>query len=162
MKKKYIILLSIFIFVVGLDQWSKNLIVAHFQVGEAIDMIKGLFQLAYIQNTGAAFGILQQAPAYLREPFFMVVPILAFFIILFLFIRLKDNDYLQAVAYSMILSGAIGNLIDRIRFGWVVDFLYFHWQYKYWWPAFNVADTCIVTGVCLLFLQSVLEMRQKA
>lgn len=155
MKTKFIILISIFVGVVALDQWTKGLILSHFQVGEAIDVIKGFFQLAFVQNPGAAFGIMQQVPSYIREPFFIVIPILAFFIILFLFVRLEEDDYYQATAYSLILSGAVGNLIDRLRFGWVIDFLYFHWNYKYWWPAFNVADSCIVVGVCLLFIHSI-------
>lgn len=161
MKKKYSIVIILSPIVIILDQWTKHIIHSRFQWGETLDVIPHFFQLAYIRNTGAAFGILQDVPAYIREPFFIAVPILAFFIILFLFFKLDKNDTFQALSLTLILSGAVGNLIDRIRFGWVIDFLYFHWDYKYYYPAFNVADSCIVVGVCMMFLHS-LFLQKKA
>ncbi|MFM8314551.1 MAG: signal peptidase II, partial [Deltaproteobacteria bacterium] len=93
-------------------------------------------------------------PAYFRDPFFILVPVLALVIITAVLAKLKSNQKLTGVALSLVMGGAIGNLIDRVRFGYVVDFLDFHWKEIYHWPAFNVADSCIVVGVAYLFIQS--------
>ena len=158
MKKKYAILMIIFICLSILDQWTKHLVHTKFAWGETKPIITGFFSLTYVRNSGAAFGILHKAPPKFRDPFFIVIPLLALFIILFLFMRLQDNQVLDAIALSLILSGAIGNLIDRLRFGYVIDFLDF-FVGTYHWPAFNVADSCIVVGVSIFFFLSFLRSR---
>ena len=137
-----------------LDQWTKYLIVSRFYWGESLPIIRGYFDITYVRNSGAAFGLLHRAPAWFRDPFFLAVPIVALVVILVIFSRLKSGQHWTAVALSLVFGGAVGNLIDRLRFRWVIDFLYFHWKEVFYWPAFNVADSCIVVGVAILFLQS--------
>lgn len=153
MKTKYTILALVSTIGIIVDQWTKNLVHSKFAWGESVAVIKNFFSLTYVRNSGAAFGILHKAPAYFRDPFFIAVPVVAMFIILFLYFKLQENQKLTALALSLILSGAIGNLIDRLRFGYVIDFLDFYWK-DYHWPAFNVADSCIVVGVSVLFILS--------
>lgn len=160
MKIKYTILFVVSTVGIVLDQWTKNAIHTKFQWGESLPVIPSFFSLTYVRNSGAAFGILHKAPAYFRDPFFIIVPIVAMAIILFLFWRLEVNKRLTAFALSLILSGAVGNLIDRLRFGYVIDFLDFYWR-TYHWPAFNVADSCIVVGVSLLFIMSLIQDLRK-
>ncbi len=151
---KYGILVGIGGLVIALDQWTKSLIHAKFQWGESITLLDSIFALTYVRNMGAAFGMLNRAPSYFRDPFFIIVPLLAMVIILFVFARLSKDQNLTAVALTLVFGGAVGNLIDRLRFGYVIDFLDFHWKEVYHWPAFNVADSCIVVGVSVLFLLS--------
>lgn len=153
-RRKWLLLASIFGGILVWDQWSKQFVLDHFHWGESKEIIPGLFNLTYVRNKGAAFGFMHSAPESIREPFFVIVPVLAICILTFLFWRLKEGEKLSAIALSLILSGAIGNLIDRVRFGYVVDFLDFYLPSWGHWPAFNVADSCIVVGVAILFLLS--------
>lgn len=152
-KSRYFLLAAIFISTVVLDQWTKFLIYSRFRWGESVPVFESFFALTYVRNMGAAFGLLHQAPAAIREPFFVIVPILALLVIGYLFYQLRDDQKWVATALSLILSGAIGNLIDRARFGYVVDFLDFYIGTHHW-PAFNVADSAIVVGVAMMFLDS--------
>lgn len=153
-KRKYILLLVVAVVILVVDQWTKHLVHHNFRWGESVPVLEPFFSLTYVRNMGAAFGLLHRAPAYFREPFFIVVPVLALFIIGFVYYRLAEHETLTALALSLIVGGAIGNLIDRLRFGYVIDFLDFHWRDFYHWPAFNVADSAIVVGVALMFVQS--------
>jgi signal peptidase II len=130
-----------------LDQWTKHLIHHHFRWGEMVPIVPAFFHLTYFRNHGAAFSLLDDAPARFRDPFFLLVPILASSVIVVIFRKLSSAQRVVPVCLSLILGGTIGNLIDRLHLGYVVDFLYFHWKTVYYWPAFNVADSCIVVGV---------------
>lgn len=156
MRKKYLILGIVTVVSIVVDQITKNAIHTKFRWGESIPIINGLFSLTYVRNSGAAFGMLHAAPSYFREPFFILVPIVAMAIIGFVYYRLKEDQTLTALSLSLIFSGAIGNLIDRLRFGYVIDFLDFYVK-DYHWPAFNVADSCIVVGVSILFILSIYQ-----
>ncbi len=159
---KYVILALTFVVVILFDQWTKYLVHSRFRWGESVNLVTHFFALTYVRNSGAAFGLLHRAPAWFRDPFFIVVPLVAMVVISILFHRLEARQRLTAWSFSLILSGAIGNLIDRLRFGYVIDFLDFHWKEFYHWPAFNVADSCIVVGVALMFLQSLLHGDRKS
>jgi signal peptidase II len=154
--KVTLVAITVFLVVVA-DQWTKQIVLKHFQWGESVSVVKSIFALTYVRNMGAAFGVLHNAPSVFREPFFIMVPILALVIITAVLAKLKPNQKLTGVALSLVMGGAIGNLIDRVRFGFVVDFLDFHWKEVYHWPAFNVADSCIVVGVIYLFIQSLFQ-----
>lgn|SRR3989338_1944449 len=150
MKSKYIILICLAGLVIALDQISKLYIAHHFELHESVAVVPHFFNLTYVRNTGAAFGLLSKAPESFRIPFFIIIPLVALTIIVLIFKKTQETQLLMITALSLILGGAIGNFIDRLRFNYVIDFLDFHWFNKYHWPAFNVADSTIVVGVALL------------
>lgn len=112
-------------------------------------IIEGFFNLTYIQNPGAAFGLFADHESGLRTIFLTGVGILAVILLGFFFRKSPDEAWGTHLAFSFILGGAFGNLIDRVRLGVVVDFLDFYIE-KYHWPAFNVADSSISVGLTLL------------
>jgi len=133
--------------VVLMDQITKLAIQKHFQLHESLIVVKNLVSLTYIRNPGAAFGILAEQSATFRSVFFAVVSVLAFFLLMLFFMKTEKKDQWERVALSLLLGGTIGNLIDRIRLGEVVDFIYF---YTIRFPAFNVADSAITIGAFIL------------
>jgi signal peptidase II len=153
-KPKYRTLFACALLSVALDQFTKHWVHTHFQWGESFPVLNSVFALTYVRNTGAAFGLFHRAPPSFREPFFLAVPFLALGVIAVLFSKLREGQSWSAIALSLIVGGAVGNLIDRVRFGYVIDFLDVHWKEVYHWPAFNVADSCIVAGVAILFILS--------
>ncbi len=150
--KKYMILIAVTFTLVALDQFTKMAIHSRFELGEQIKLIEGFFNLTYVRNQGAAFGILNQAQPTFREIFFLSIPPIAVFIIVLFLYNLPESEKLETYALSLISGGAIGNYIDRLRFGYVIDFLDFHLKDFYSWPVFNIADSAIVVGVGILSL----------
>ncbi|WP_052464361.1 signal peptidase II [Geoalkalibacter subterraneus] len=144
--------------IVALDQATKLYIDQSFRLYESVTVIENLFNITYVRNQGAAFGILSES-AY-RIPFFITVSLVAAVGILWYLSRLGAEKKLAAFALSLIFAGAVGNLIDRIRLGEVIDFLDVHWH-QYHWPAFNVADSAITVGVALLLIDMWREERQQ-
>jgi signal peptidase II len=140
-----------------LDQLSKLYIAGSFELYQSVPVLENFFHITYIRNRGAAFGILSDNA--LRLPFFMAVSLIAILGILWYLRQLRAEQTLSLLALSLILSGAIGNLIDRIRLGEVIDFIDVHW-YDHHWPAFNVADSAICVGVGLLLLETWREERR--
>jgi signal peptidase II len=136
-----------------LDQATKLLIVHHLIYGDQIEVIEGFFYLTHVRNPGAAFGLFATAPAEWRVFFFIGISFVALGIIVSFFRKLAPGDRLPALALGMISGGAVGNLIDRIFRGEVVDFLHFRLWQGYSWPDFNIADSLIVVGVALLVLE---------
>ncbi|MDA3903014.1 MAG: signal peptidase II [Desulfuromusa sp.] len=141
-----------------LDQLSKIYIDNNFALGESKRVINHFFHITYVRNPGAAFGILSDSA--IRLPFFITISLLASLGILWYIQKIPSEKLWQQLALGLILSGALGNLIDRIRFGEVIDFLDAHW-YNYHWPAFNVADSAICIGVTIMLICSWHEERQK-
>jgi signal peptidase II len=119
---------------------------------QRVKVIQGFFNLTHVRNTGGAFGIFGGEKGGLGSILFVVVSLIAIGAIVFLFLKIKENEKTLALSFSLILSGAIGNLIDRLRYGEVVDFLDFHLS-TYHWPAFNVADSAICIGIGLMALE---------
>lgn len=136
--------------IIVLDQFTKNWVVQAFSFGEA-SPITEFFNLVLAHNTGAAFSFLAGAGGWQRV-FFIVVASVASAVMLYL-LRKHGREFLFSLALSLVLGGALGNLVDRIRWGYVVDFLDFYYG-NYHWPAFNVADMAITGGVILLVLDS--------
>lgn len=143
------ILLLIATLVVAVDQLTKGLIVRCLKLHEALPVVPNFFDLVYVRNKGAAFGIL--ANTEYRVPFFIITTSVAVVFLVWFYRQYRPDQVLGRCAVSLVLGGAIGNLIDRVRFGEVVDFLDVHW-YQYHWPAFNVADSAICVGVGMLLL----------
>jgi len=138
--------------VVALDQVTKIWVQLHMKLHASKSIIPDVLDLNYIRNPGAAFGILSGSHSFFRLPFLVGISILAIGIILYLFHKMDESEILVPVSLSLVLGGAIGNLIDRIRFGEVIDFISFHYK-GFAWPCFNVADIAITTGVFLLTLR---------
>jgi len=155
MKRRLIILGVVAAVVLYCDQMTKALSGIHLQGRPPVVMIDGIFNLVYVENTGAAFGLFAGAKEGLRLPIFHIVSAIAIGAIFFLFFTLKEHQILLTVSLSAILGGALGNFADRVRLGHVVDFLDFHWGDLHW-PAFNVADIAITIGVGLLILDMIL------
>ncbi len=155
MKLKYKILALLTLIVIALDQATKSMILEKFGLGMTLPIIPDYFNLTYVQNRGAAFGLGSQADPSFRGPFFVVVPLVALISIGWVFRKLPDRDLKMSSALSLVIAGAIGNLVDRLNLGFVVDFLDFHWHWAYHFPAFNVADSAICIGVGLLMLDLV-------
>lgn len=142
-----------------LDQLTKGLVVAQMTLHQSIELLANFAHITYVRNPGAAFGIL--ADNSLRLPFFILVSVIASLGILWYLRKQQNGPVRVQIALGLIFSGAVGNLIDRIRYGEVIDFLDVHW-YQYHWPAFNVADSAICVGVGLLLIDSWLEEKSKA
>lgn len=137
MKKKHVIIFSIALMAVLIDQITKFLINAGFQLNESMPVIKPIFYLTYIHNFGAGFGILQQ------QKFILVfASIIVIGAIFYYFHKIDNKDLLLQILVGLILGGTIGNLIDRISYGFVIDFLDFRI-----WPIFNFADSFVTVGV---------------
>lgn len=138
------------------DQATKLSIDRSMSLYQSIPVIDGFFNIFYIRNKGAAFSFLSHASW--RLPFFIMVSTIASLVILIAFRKLRDDQKFAQVSLALIFSGAVGNLIDRIRLGEVIDFLDVYWK-TYHWPAFNIADSCICVGVALLALDMLKEER---
>lgn len=135
--------------VLVLDQFTKYIIETRVRLFEIITVIPGFFNITHVRNKGAAFSLFSGAPDAFRSVFFISVTVVAVAVIAVLI--KKTHERLLLVAFSLILGGAVGNLIDRIRYGEVVDFV--QWYVKSWyWPSFNVADSAISVGVTLLVI----------
>jgi signal peptidase II len=144
--------------VILLDQWSKSAIVSHFIYGEMLP-VTGFFNLVLAHNEGAAFSMLAGAGGWQRW-FFTAIAIGASVWIITM-LRKHAAQPLFCFALTMILGGALGNLIDRIAYGYVVDFLNFHWD-EHHFPAFNLADSAITLGAGLLFWDSFTQKKENA
>ncbi len=152
MKNKWISLAVISVFVILLDQITKSYILKAFEYGESIGVIQDFFNITYVRNYGAAFGMFGKVDPSIRDTFFLLMPPFAMAVILFMLKTSPNKDILRRFALCGVFAGALGNYIDRIRIGYVVDFLDFHFYEQYSWPAFNVADMSIVGGVTVLIL----------
>jgi len=139
--------------VLALDAGTKALIVNLFHLGERAE-ITAFFNLVYWLNTGAAFSFLQDAGGWQR--WFFVVIALAVSVWLVREISAHGTDALLRMGYGLILGGALGNVVDRLFRGAVVDWLDFHWR-SYHWPAFNLADSALVGGVGLVLIHGLAE-----
>jgi len=153
---RYRILLVVSALVLVLDQATKLYIDRSMALHSSISVIENFFSITYLRNKGAAFGILANS-AY-RLPFFLMVSAVAVCVIFVVIKKLREDQRLAASSLSLIFSGALGNLIDRVRLGEVIDFLDAHW-YDHHWPAFNIADSAICVGVFLLAIDMFLEER---
>jgi signal peptidase II len=159
MNKKIIVLVVVSAVIVLVDQVTKMAIHSSFSLHESRSIIDGFFNLTYVRNPGAAFGFLQGAAPMFRKVFFLSITPIALGVILYFLKTTKDNDWGQIAALSCVFGGAIGNYIDRIRFGYVIDFLDFYLKGMHY-PAFNVADSAIVVGVILLLFFSYQEEKK--
>jgi signal peptidase II len=149
---KKVALYSIFIiFWILLDQWTKYFVRQHFHLGESVSVIQNFFSFTYVRNPGAAFGMGAHAHDLIRTIFFLIIPVIACFWLVYLIFQSHKDSKLSSLSYALILGGAIGNLIDRFYLNYVVDFLDFFYQ-SYHFPAFNISDSCITVGGILILI----------
>jgi len=145
--------------VIVLDQITKVAITKKLFMYGSHKVIDGFFSLVYVMNPGAAFGFLAGAPETFRYLFFISVTVLAILLIIYYILKSKSQDALIVISLTLIFGGAVGNLIDRIRFGAVVDFLDFYigaWH----WPAFNAADSAISVGAVLMIWEMLVRRKK--
>lgn len=158
MKPNYRIFAAVTAASLVIDQAAKVLVDRTMALYQSIPVIDGLFSITYMRNRGAAFSFL--ADFDYRRPFFIAITLVAIAVIVVTLHKLRDDQRLAAFSLSLIFSGAVGNLIDRMRLGEVIDFLDVYWKTHHW-PAFNVADSAICVGVALLALDMLREERRR-
>lgn len=161
MKRKYWVLLIICVWVLFVDQWTKYVIQQRLALYQKAEVIHGIFNLVHVRNTGGAFGIFGGEKGGLGSLVFVVVSLVAIGAILFLYFRLREDEDTLSLSLSLVLSGAMGNLIDRLRYGEVVDFLDFFF-FSFHWPAFNIADSAICLGIGLMALEFLIQDHKKS
>lgn len=149
MKRKLVLLGIVTLSVVLLDQWTKDWIVRNYLESQST-VVTSFFNITYVKNFGAAFGIFRTLQENIREAFFLLMPPIAMVVIVFMLQATEPFEKVRTWALCLVFGGALGNYVDRIHYGFVVDFLDFHIMNKYKWPAFNVADISIVCGITLL------------
>jgi signal peptidase II len=136
-----------------LDVLSKEWVLRNISRGEQVPVIDGLFYLTHVRNPGAAFSMLAHAPHWFRTVFFPAMTIFALWLIVSMFRQLAPRDRLASFALGCVLGGASGNLLDRFRYGEVVDWLHVKLWNDWSWPDFNFADSFVVVGVALLIYE---------
>ena len=161
MKRKYWVLLIACLLVLVLDQYTKYEIQKSLPLHHRVEVIKGFFNLTHVRNTGGAFGIFGGKRGGMGTLFFMAVSFIAIGSLLFFVWKAKEDEKNLVLSFSLVLAGAIGNMIDRLRYGEVVDFLEFYLS-SFYWPSFNIADSSICIGIGLMALELLIHDRKKA
>lgn len=146
-------IIPVIVSLVLFDYLTKYFVKTKFFPFTKINVIEHFFNLVYVKNKGIAFGFLSTLPEYMRKIFLIWVPVLTCVVLFFYILSSKKISKLATVGFILIISGAIGNLIDRIFYGYVVDFLDFYFK-GFHWPAFNFADSYISVGIFFIFLDT--------
>jgi len=146
--------------VIVLDQLTKAVLKHALELHEYRPVLGGFLSISHVRNRGAAFGILSEAGLPYQGQLLSLVSLLALGAIALYALRLPAEARLPRLALALVLGGAIGNLIDRLRFGYVVDFIHVYWR-QYVWPDFNLADSAISVGVVLLVLDMLRSPRRE-
>ena len=149
MWRKFTILLIVLGLGLALDLITKIMVLRLMPLGSRIPIADGFLNLVHLHNKGAAFSLLNGFSAGFTRPFFISITGLVLGVVGYLWWRLPPGCWQAALGYSLIMAGAVGNLLDRIWLGEVVDFLDFYWGH-YHWPAFNVADSLVCLGAAIL------------
>ena len=153
MAAKWKLFLGAVAFGLPLDVLTKEWVTRNLTYADRIQVVDGFFYLTHVRNPGAAFGMFAEAPAEIRLTFFIGVTLVAIALIFSFLRKLAPGDRFAALSLGLILSGAVGNLADRVRYGEVVDVLHVILPGGYAWPDFNFADSLIVVGVIFLVLE---------
>ena len=154
--KKYLLFLTVIPLII--DIITKNLNKTNLELYDVVPIIDGFFNIVYVLNPGAAFSFLHDMNESYRQLFFVSITIIAIIVVLYVFAHEKSK--VNVAGFALILSGAVGNLLDRIFIGKVVDFLDFYYK-TYHFPAFNVADSCITIGVALIIIDMLFLNKKK-
>lgn len=164
--KRFWALFLVMIVLIVIDQLTKSAIQARFFYGETYKVIPGFFSLAYVKNTGAAFGFGQGSAEWFRQIFFLGLPVIFCGWVFYMLIKSLKGPFYMSLAYALIIAGATGNLIDRFSLGFVVDMFMFYWmKEENHFHVFNVADSCVTIAAFLLiydFLKTYKSKKQPA
>ncbi len=158
--KKYTIFLISAFLILSLDFSTKMIVQSRLRLYESISVFEGFLNITLIKNTGVAFGLFSSNPSTVKTAFLIAVTTVSISVILYLVVLLKDGTVFSQISLGMILGGATGNLIDRIRFGAVIDFIDLHYGNIHW-PAFNVADAAITVGIILIVWDGFFKKRSQ-
>lgn len=155
-------LMGISMLVVALDQLTKFMVLNNMYVNESVPLLPNLLYLTYIQNPGTAFGLMPNMEAMVRIPFFIVATAAAT-VIVYMYHRLIPPEKLYTrIALGLVWGGALGNLVDRLLYGKVIDFIEMRYHEYQWFPyVFNIADSCITIGISYLLIEFIAAHRQK-
>jgi len=151
LRNKYLQLLLVSNALIILDQITKFIVSIHIPLHHSLAVVKDFLSITHIRNAGVAFGLFASQPSEYKALTFITVSTVAIVAILFIFHQTADAKRLVQIGLTLILSGAVGNLIDRVLHGEVIDFLDFQIR-GYHWPAFNLADSCITIGVGMMII----------
>jgi len=160
-RKKYQTVLLVSSLIIGLDQLTKYIVCKLLPLHSRIEVFRDFLNIVHIRNPGIAFGLLKQFGSQFKVLCLILVSAVVLFLLVFLITQIKKEHRLQTFSLSLILGGAIGNLIDRFRLGEVIDFIDVHWRSIYHWPAFNVADSAITVGIIIIVLCELLKHKQE-
>lgn len=151
------VLIFIMVAVILVDQLTKQLVVHFLDLGESVDVVPGVFRFTYIQNRGAAFGMLDE-----HRWIFMIISTVAIVALLIYLLKFAPQNNLFKIALALIIGGGIGNMIDRVFLGYVVDFLDFCAFPSLWKWIFNIADTSVCVGAGLVMLYLIIDIVKEA
>ena len=152
--------LALSLALIALDQLSKWLAVTRLQFQEPVSFVPGFWNWMLTHNTGAAFSFLANAGGW-QHGFFVALALLISGALAVALKRTTRTDWRSALPFALIIAGALGNVIDRLRLGYVVDFVQWYWR-DFHWPVFNLADSCIVVGAVLMLLVSIVHKDKPA
>lgn len=155
------ILLGIAMLVLALDQTTKFVVLHELRLNESVPLFQDMVYLTYKQNPGTAFGFMSTMEPVVRIPFFVAVSLAAFAIVYTYQHFLPPEKHLPRVGLGLVLGGALGNLLDRLLYGRVIDFIDFRWE-DFQWYVFNVADSCVLVGLLILLMVFLSGQREKA
>jgi len=158
--KEILILLGATFLLIAVDQATKCYVVRNITASDPVIIIENFFEFTYVLNPGAAFGFLADNNSSFKQIFFILVTCFATIFILYMYFTLKDDERIVKVALCLILGGALGNFIDRLRIKSVIDFIYVHY-YEHYWPAFNIADALITIGVVLIGIDIFIKYKKE-
>jgi signal peptidase II len=160
--KRFWVLFLIMLVLIVTDQLIKSAIQKYFFLGETYAVVPGFFNLAFVKNTGAAFGFGQVQPEWFRQVFFLGLPVIFCGWVFFMLLKSLKGPLYLSLAYALIISGAIGNLIDRFQLGFVIDMFMFYWKKEeHHFHVFNVADSCVSIAAFLLVYDFIKNHRSK-
>lgn len=156
------VLMGISMLVLALDQFTKLLVVKTMVLNESVPVLPDLLYLTYIQNPGTAFGFMSNMETMVRIPFFIVATAGATFIVCMYHKMIAPERVLTRIALGLVWGGALGNLVDRLLYGRVIDFIEMRFHEYQWFPyIFNVADSCITVGLCYLLFEFLTAHRKE-
>lgn len=156
MKPRYLLLLSFSGFIVSLDQAINHYVYTHLRVGEARELLGSGLKVVHLSSNGLFFGLLHRIPQELQEIFLVGVPVFALVLLILIFVKLNDGRMLSSLSLTLILAGALGNILDRVQYGSVVDPFVVPGL-----PSFNLADLAILCGASLMMINTLLQQKKK-